>query len=689
MKVLICSICAAASCGMAIASPIGEAIGKHLDGGDLPGAVSVVVDGQGRTTVDCRGYADLAAKVLMRSDTIFWLASNTKAIAAATLMTLVDEGKVKLDDPVSKYLPAFANVTVETKDGARPPARPMTVRMTLSHMSGLPFFPGMPIDKRPISELARLATVTPLAADPGERYAYSNWGIDVAMAVVEQVTGRSFAAVMKERILVPLGMKDAVFIPSEEQVARLAKSYHLDNAKPPEEMKIGQFRYPYTDPTREPEGGGGLFGTADDLCRFFRMLAAGGTAPDGRRILSEQAVREMTRRQTPDRPKIKSYGFGLNVKPDSVEHGGAYGTYAAFDPQTKAVRVLCISMHGKNKRRSAFWSAWGKAVDAYLGKGGGETFTNPVIAADWPDPAVWNGGDGWYYSVATGLRTIRRSRNLIDWEDAKIDPLTPRARERLHQVSRHIWAPCVTRLRGQWVLYISLFVSDPDCRIAALTSTSPTGPFEFAGEVIDSRREGVENAIDPYVLEVDGQVWMFFGSLADGIHRIELAADGLSVKPDAKPVHVAGVRHPADKRKRAWEGSYLHWRDGWWYLFVSGGHYGDHTYYLTAGRSRKITGTFVDRQRRPMTEGLAEPILSSGKDDFFYGPGHNGEIVKSADGRDYIFFHSHVRGYKPNERPTLLQELMWDKDGWPSFKDGRPQKTERRFIGGAWGETPR
>ena len=686
MKVLIYSICTVAVCGMAIASPIGEAIGKHLDGGDLPGAVSVVVDARGRMTVDCRGYADLATKTPMRPDTIFWLASNTKAIAAATLMTLVDEGKVKLDDPVSKYLPAFANVTVETKGGARPPARPMTVRMTLSHMSGLSFFPGMPIDKRPISELARLATVTPLAADPGARYAYSNWGIDVAMAVVEKVTGRSFAAVMKERILVPLGMKDAVFVPSDEQVARLAKSYHLDDAKPPEEMKIGQFRYPYTDPTREPEGGGGLFGTADDLCRFFRMLAAGGTAPDGRRILSERAVLEMTRRQTPDRPKIASYGFGLKVKPDSVGHGGAYGTYAAFDPKTKAVRVLCISMHGKNARRSAFWSAWGKAVDAYLGKGGGETFTNPVIAADWPDPAVWNGGDGWYYSVATGLRTIRRSRNLIDWEDAKIDPLAPRARERLHQVSHNVWAPCVVKLGGKWVLYISLFVSDPDCRIAALTSASPTGPFEFANEVIDSRREGVENAIDPYVLEVGGQVWMFFGSLADGIHRIELAADGLSVRPGAKPVHVAGVRHPANKMKRAWEGSYLHRHGGWWYLFVSGGHYGDHTYYLTVGRSREITGTFLDRQGRSMTEGLAEPILSSGKDDFFYGPGHNGEIVKSADGRDYIFFHSHVRGYKPNERPTLLQELLWDKDGWPYFKDNCPQKMDRRFVAAEKGD---
>ena len=348
-------------CGLAYASPVGDAIGPYVDGGELPGAVSVVVDAKGKATVDCRGYADLEAKTPMRPDSLFWLASNTKAIAAATLMTLVDEGKVNLDDPVSKYLPEFADVKVAAKDGPRAPVRPMTVRMTLSHMSGLPFFPGMPIDKRPIAELAHLAATTPLAADPGERYAYSNWGIDVAMAVVEKVTGRSFAAVMKERILDPLGMKDATFVPSEEQMTRLAKSYRLSDNLKPREIKIAQFRYPYTDPTREPEGGGGLFGTADDLCRFFRMLAAGGTAPDGRRILSEQAVREMTRRQTPDRPKITSYGFGLNVKPNCVGHGGAYGTYAAFDPQTKAVRVLCISMSGTTKQRTAFQAAWNKA----------------------------------------------------------------------------------------------------------------------------------------------------------------------------------------------------------------------------------------------------------------------------------------------------------------------------------------
>lgn len=314
------------------------------------------------------------------------------------------------------------------------------------------------------------------------------------------------------------------------------------------------------------------------------------------------------------------------------------------------------------------------------------TFANPVIAADWPDPAFWHGDDGWYYSVATGLRTIRRSRNLVDWEDSRIDPLTATARERLHRVSRNVWAPCVVKLGGRWVLYISLFVSDPDCRIAALTADAPTGPFEFRDEVIDSRREGVWNAIDPYVLSVDGRVWMFFGSLADGIHRIELSADGLSVKPGAKPAHVAGVRRPADKMKYAWEGSYLHFRKGWWYLFASGGHYGDHTYYLTVGRSRRIDGEFSDSQGRPMTKGLAEPILFSDEGDFFYGPGHNGEIFTSADGCDYIFYHAHARSFKPNERPTLLQELLWSEDGWPRFKDDRPQKTVRKPVG--WGTRP-
>ena len=349
-----------------LASPIGEKMGIHLDGGELPGMVSIIVDSHGQSVIDCRGYADIGTKSPMRPDTIFWLASNTKAIAAATLMTQVDDGRVELDDLVSKYLPEFASVKVKGEGGFRPSVRPVTVRMTLSHMSGLPFFPGMPIDKRSITELACLAATEPLNADPGEKYAYSNWGIDVAMAIVEKVTGRSFASVMKERILDPLGMDDAVFVPSDRQIRRLAKSYQLSEDKPPREIKIGQLTFPYTDVAREPEGGGGLFGTADDLCRFFKMLVAGGRAPDGRRILSSASVNEITRRQTPVRPGIRSYGFGLNVKTNAVFHGGAYGTYASFNPITKVVCVLCVSMSGSNSRSKAFRKAWDDAVDEYL-----------------------------------------------------------------------------------------------------------------------------------------------------------------------------------------------------------------------------------------------------------------------------------------------------------------------------------
>ena len=107
------------------------------------------------------------------------------------------------------------------------------------------------------------------------------------------------------------------------------------------------------------------------------------------------------------------------------------------------------------------------------------TFTNPVIAADWPDPAIYS-QDGVYYSVATGLKTVRRSVNLIDWEDTGVDPLSKTARAKLHSISKNLWAPCVIRLNGKWVLYISLFISDFDCRVEALVSDSPTGPFEYA-----------------------------------------------------------------------------------------------------------------------------------------------------------------------------------------------------------------
>ena len=309
-------------------------------------------------------------------------------------------------------------------------------------------------------------------------------------------------------------------------------------------------------------------------------------------------------------------------------------------------------------------------------------YENPVIAEDWPDPTVWDGEDGWYYSVATLLRTVRRSRDLFHWEDMERDPLTSAARAELTRLTGRLWAPSVVRIGKKWMLYISLFISREDNRIQVLSSDSPYGPFEFGGNVIDSRRERILNTIDPYVLGADGKVWMFFGSCQDGVHCVELTNDGLLIKPGSIPRHVAGLRNPGGAMKAVdiwgrngtWEGSYVLYRHGWWYLFVSGGIYSNHTYYLTVGRSRSIDGEYLDRGGRPMTKGLAEPILRSDKGDRFFGPGHNGDVFTTPDGRDWMFFHAHdATRAKGATRPTLIQELKWTDDDWPYFEGGKPQ----------------
>ena len=311
-------------------------------------------------------------------------------------------------------------------------------------------------------------------------------------------------------------------------------------------------------------------------------------------------------------------------------------------------------------------------------------FENPVIAEDWPDPTVWDGGDGWRYSVATGLKKLKRSRDLVRWEDAG-DPLTPEARRTLTNLTRSVWAPSVTKVGAKWLLYVSLYVTGNDNRIEVLSADRPNGPFEHCGNVIRSQAIRIGNTIDPYVLTVDGRVWMFFGSCMDGIHRVELTADGLAVKPGATPVHVAGRRFSQGAqwgKPGNWEGAYVFRRGDWWYLFASGGYFHNETYHMTVGRAKSVDGTFVDRQGRPMTAAQAEPILRSDKGDRFYGPGHNGDVFSTADGRDWVFFHAHDRTRpRAADRPTLLQEIRWTPDGWPTFEGDKPALKQTLAVG--------
>ena len=316
----------------------------------------------------------------------------------------------------------------------------------------------------------------------------------------------------------------------------------------------------------------------------------------------------------------------------------------------------------------------------------GRAFSNPVWRADFPDPTVWLGDDGVWRAAATGGR-ILVSTNLVDWRNSGRRLFDDELHAKLVAAWRGLWAPCVTRLapNGPFLLYISLFNGPDNSRIAVYASDSPDGPFAGGAVLTDSRETGIIDTIDPFVLRDPdgGKVWLFFGSCGK-VHRVQLADDGRSLAPGASYVHVAGrTISESPDRDKVYEGTYLFRRNGWWYLFASRGHYNIGDYAVVVGRSRTLEGTFVDKEGRPMTEGRATPILSSEPGDRLYGPGHNGEIVGTPSGRTYMFYHCHDAKYpkrnpesRYNPRPLFLQEVLWDDEGWPYFKDGRPAESD-------------
>lgn len=306
----------------------------------------------------------------------------------------------------------------------------------------------------------------------------------------------------------------------------------------------------------------------------------------------------------------------------------------------------------------------------------GQSIHNPVWPRDWADPTVWQGEDGRYHSISTGLRRTIVSSDLFHWEAGSHQPIDETSLHAMHSVAKHFWAPDVATVDGRRNLYISLYNRAEDSNIGVLQQ-GEDGQFHYKGIITQGKLTGIEDTIDPEVVtdEETGQVWLFFGSVG-GIHRVELAKDGLSLKDSApRYEHVAGLTvHQCPERTSVFEGAYLYRHGGYWYLFVSSGHYFNHTYALRVGRSTSLSGTFTDREGRPMTEGNATLVLSSEEGDHFYGPGHCGEIFTTADGRDYIFYHCHVRGMRnPGSRPMLMSRIQWAEDGWPFVEGGKPE----------------
>lgn len=305
---------------------------------------------------------------------------------------------------------------------------------------------------------------------------------------------------------------------------------------------------------------------------------------------------------------------------------------------------------------------------------GAQQVKNPVWHRNWPDPTIWQGDDGRYYCIATSPRRCLVSDDLFNWNLSDITPIDPESWQTVTAVSHHLWAPDVTTVGDRRLMYITLYNSAEDSSIGVLTETLP-GRFRFNGIITKGSETGIEDTIDPEVVTdpQTGQVWMFFGSVG-GIHRVELAPDGLSLKEGSRYEHVAGQTvHQCPDRSKVFEGSYLHWHRGYWYLFVSSGFYGNHTYQLQVGRSKELTGQFLNREGKPMTEGYATPVLHSDEGDNFFGPGHCGEIFTAADGNEYIFYHCHVRNSRnPNHRPMFMSRIQWDQDEWPYVEGGKP-----------------
>ena len=340
LSTLLGSTALLVSCALLHAQPgdavLAPVLQPYVDNHIMAGAVALIADKDNVLHLEAVGLADIATQRRLRTDDLFWIASMTKPVTGVAVMMLVQEGLVKLDEPVATYLPDFKNLKVLRADGTlTPPAHPPTVREVLSHTSGMRFLNTKDrsvIDSVPLKTSIEHNLLEPLLSDPGTHYRYSNEGIDTAGRIVEVVTGLSFEQFLQERLFTPLGMHDTTFFPSTSQLTRLATSYKNGPADAPlVATRIQYLTYPLDGPGRYAAPGGGLFSTARDVARFCQMLANQGSF-EGKTYLTPESVRQMTAKQTG--PLVENmYGLGISASADGTRFGwdGAYKTNMVVD----------------------------------------------------------------------------------------------------------------------------------------------------------------------------------------------------------------------------------------------------------------------------------------------------------------------------------------------------------------------
>ncbi|HEV8378040.1 MAG TPA: serine hydrolase domain-containing protein [Tepidisphaeraceae bacterium] len=351
---LISSVVAAQSVAPASAE-VTAAMQPYLDSYKLAGMIGIIADKTGRIHYrNVLGYADVEAKRPISEDNVFWIASMSKMFVGASIMTLVDEGKVSLDDPVTKFIPQLSKwMVVAEKDEAhvllKPLVRPVTIRHLLSHTSGLAGSSELQqvsgSDSAPLKARALSSVTGPLQWQPGEKYQYGNQGMNIAARVVEVVSGKSYESFLQERFFDPLGMSQTTFWPSEGQVERLAVGYGANKERNGfARASLGFLTKPLSDRVhRYPEAGGGLFSTTHDILRYGLMLA-NDRELEGKRYLSHAAMEELRKEQT-GATKV-NYSLGYHLRNGMFGHDGAWGTDLSVDPKSGMVAVFMVQCSG-------------------------------------------------------------------------------------------------------------------------------------------------------------------------------------------------------------------------------------------------------------------------------------------------------------------------------------------------------
>ena len=349
----------------------------YVDTNHVAGVVALVLQ-DGKVFYErAVGWADKENNRRMQIDTIFRIASQTKAVTSVATLMLMEEGKLSLSDPVSRFIPSFKQTTVAvTKDGQTevvPARRPITIRQLLTHTAGISYgiapavadryaaallgpaagFGWYTADKEePIcTTMERLGTL-PFAAQPGEAWVYG-YNTDILGCIVERASGMTLDAFIRTRITEPLGLRDTVFYLASDQRHRLAAVYTRNTdgtVTRAAEGARGQGHY-VDGPRRSFSGGAGLLSTARDYARFLEMIRHDGEL-DGVRILSPRSVALMRTNQVRTLHSEAGLGFGLGFETTdtfgasglactgSYGWSGAYGTTYSIDPESRLTIVM-------------------------------------------------------------------------------------------------------------------------------------------------------------------------------------------------------------------------------------------------------------------------------------------------------------------------------------------------------------